>query len=128
MSMTTCLECGHEISNMAIICPNCGFPVALHSMNNKTRVRFSGDQIPGGIYGGKADLLIDGTAVGCVGGRDFDIMLTPGKHTLIFKPIEKVRESMEIMYIPEDARFLYVAFGLSPNGKQFCIKYVRQEG
>ena len=128
MAIITCWECGHKLSNLAIICPECGFPVALLATSNKVRVKFSGDHIPGGPYGGRADLLIDGTAVGCVSSGSFDVMLAPGKHTLIFKPIEKVKGSMEIIQIPDDARFMYIAFGLSDNGKQFCIKYMRQEG
>ena len=35
MSLISCPECNHEISNKAISCPNCGYPIVLKNENSK---------------------------------------------------------------------------------------------
>ena len=125
MAVIKCWECGHDVSHMAMICPNCGFPVMMLSAD-KVRIRFDAGHLPGN-FGGKADLIIDGNAVGCAG-FSFDILLSPGEHSLVFRGIDKVFDSKETLLIPDGVRFVRAYYGVKNNGKEFTIKYVRPEG
>lgn len=38
MSLITCPECGHSVSNMAISCPSCGYPMNLSTTSKLAKI------------------------------------------------------------------------------------------
>lgn len=80
MALTTCPDCGKQVSDKAPTCPNCGCPIAKPKQNNKVRIALPNTDALSG--GGIAGLLIAKNATVLAGSK----VLWSGKHgqTAIF--------------------------------------------
>lgn len=79
MAMIKCPECGKEISDKALTCPNCGVPI---NMEMPVRVHVERTKK---FTGGASSIavVIDGQFMGeLMRGQGFDVDLYPGRHLL----------------------------------------------
>ena len=82
MALIKCPECGKEISDKALACPNCGCPITA-STQKSIPISFIRAKkfINSGVQG---QIMIDNVAVGlCYNGGTVNTTITPGKHSIV---------------------------------------------
>ena len=90
MALIECPECGHQISDRAAFCPQCGYPInssssSYQSTDIEIPVRFFRKKSFNTAYAVNGSVIVDGITVGASNvGCDFEVMLTPGTHNVVF--------------------------------------------
>lgn len=111
MALINCPECGKEISDKALTCPNCGTPINMRMAIPVTFVRpkaFTGGMIKIFVY-------VDSQKEGALAnGKSFDTELMTGRHIVEFDA-GNTHTSAELI-IPDDANECVVEVGAGMMG------------
>ena len=115
MALIKCPECGNEVSDRAASCPRCGCPISSTSSSSpqsnvkKIPVRFFRKRSINTSYGVSGSVIVDGVTVGASNvGCDFEVMLTPGNHNVVFTSRNSMthaeQTTSETIKVPANAR------------------------
>ncbi|MGZ4103675.1 MAG: RDD family protein [Actinomycetota bacterium] len=89
--MPYCSYCGHEISQQAVTCPNCGHPNESRTVVPEVAFQPPG---PGAQYAGFwirfLSLLIDGIIIGIVTAPFGTVHTTSGNYVFVFNPLRNI--------------------------------------
>ena len=115
MALIKCPECNHEVSDRAASCPHCGCPISSSVSSSsqpnvkKIPVRFFRKRSLNTSYGVSGAVIVDGATVGASNvGCDFEVMLTPGTHNVVFISRNSMthaeQTTTETIIVPANAR------------------------
>lgn len=100
MALIKCPECGREVSSTARACPNCGAPI---SELSKVKVHFFRKRVFGEVNTGT--IFVDGNLIGMASnGCSYEVMLSPGSHSISIESKKAQRSSSETFNVPENAK------------------------
>ena len=122
MAMIQCPECGKEISDKALTCPNCGVPI---NMEMPVKVTFA---TPSSFkVAPKLEIYVDNEYQGALRkAESLDVEVYPGRHLIVLNQLSLQSVSYEFdLNIPSDANEVYCEVstgGLGPKCKNIIVK------